>query len=168
MVDLKALVPWRGRSETPASGNDFFAPLAAFRHEVDRLFDSFVEGFGNRDLTNGGDWRSPMPALDIAETDKELVITAEVPGISEKDVDVTVSGDVLTIKGEKKAEQEDKNDGYSYVERRYGCFSRALRLPFEVKDENVEAKYDKGVLTIRIPKPAGVQKPVRQIEVKAA
>jgi HSP20 family protein len=102
MVDFKALVPWRGRSETPTSRNDLFAPLAAFRREVDRVFDSFVEGFGGRDITNGRDWRSPMPAFDI--TDKELVITAEVPGISEKDVEVTISGDVLAIKAEKKAE----------------------------------------------------------------
>ena len=167
MVDLKALVPWRSHSETPATRDDIFAPLAAFRREVDRVFDSFLGSFGARDLNNGPDLQSVLPALDITETDKELVVTAEVPGIGEEDVAVTMSGDILTIKGEKKAEHEEKNDDYTYMERRYGTFLRSIRLPFEVKDE-VDAKYDKGVLTIRVPKPAEAQKPVRQIEVKAA
>jgi HSP20 family protein len=77
-------------------------------------------------------------------------------------------GDILTIKGEKKAEHEQKNGDAYYMERRFGSFSRSLRLPFEVKDEKVNAKYDKGVLTIRVPKPAEIQNAARRIEVKAA
>jgi HSP20 family protein len=167
MVDIKALVPWRSKSESPATGNDLFAPLAAFRREVDRVFDSFVNGFGPW-AYNGASLQQLIPALDITESDNEFVVSAEVPGVSEKDVDVTVVGDILTIKGEKKAEHEERNDDYGYTERRYGAFMRSIRLPFEVKDEQIDAKYDKGVLTIRVPKPAEAQKPVRHIEVKAA
>jgi HSP20 family protein len=105
--------------------------------------------------------------VDVAETDKEIVITAELPGLDEKDLDVTLAGDVLTIKGEKKAEREQKNGDSYYVERRFGTFSRSLRLPFVADDEKIEAKYDKGVLTVRVPKPAEVQQSVRRIEVKS-
>ena len=102
------------------------------------------------------------------ESDNELMITAEVPGVDEKDVEVTLTDNVLTIKGEKKAQHEQKNGDASYMERRYGAFSRSLRLPFAIKDEEVDAKYDKGVLTITIPKPADAQTHVRRIEVKGA
>jgi HSP20 family protein len=91
-----------------------------------------------------------------------------LPGVDEKDVSVTLANGLLTIKGEKKSEHEEKNSDATYVERRYGSFSRTVRLPFEVGNEKVDAKYDKGVLTVRVPKPAEVQKAVRRIEVKAA
>jgi len=165
MVDIRSLVPWRARPQAPAIRDESFDPFVSFRREVDRMFDTFFDGFG---WPSSVGWTGLTPALDVAETDKELVITAEVPGVTEKDVDVTLAGDLLTIKGEKKAEEEQKNGALSYVERRYGSFSRSVRLPFAVKDENVDATYDKGVLTIRIPKPAEVQNASRRIEVKAA
>lgn len=163
MVDFRSLVPWRERSQAPAPRDDFFDPFVGFRRELDRVFDSFFDGFERPVAAN---WGGVTPALDVQEDDKELIVTAEVPGVSEKDVDVTLSGDLLTIKGEKKAEEEQKNGNFSYVERRYGAFSRSLRLPFAVQDEDVNATYDQGVLTIRIPKPAEAQTSVRKIEVK--
>jgi HSP20 family protein len=165
MVDFRALVPWRERSQTPATRDDFLDPFVSFRREVNRMFDSFFDDFTR---PSGAGWAGLTPAVDVGENDKELVITAEVPGVSEKDVDVTLSGDLLMIKGEKKAEEERKNGDFSYVERRYGSFSRSMRLPFDVKDEKIDATYDKGVLTIRIPKPPGTQSSVRRIEVKGA
>jgi HSP20 family protein len=167
MVDFRSLVPWRERSETPAPREDFFDPFVSFRREVDRMFDSFFDGFGTRTLGPAG-WQGLNPATDVRETDDELVITAEVPGVDEKDVEVTLTDDVLTIKGEKKAEHEQKNGDASYMERRYGAFSRSLRLPFAIKDGDIDAKYDKGVLSIRIPKPAEAQRNVRRIEVKTS
>jgi HSP20 family protein len=169
MVDFRSLVPWRERSEVPAPRDDWFDPFVGFRREMDRMFDSFFDTFPDRSgrgLTRAG-WSDITPAIDIAETDKELVVTAEVPGVSEKDVEVTLSGNLLTIKGEKKTEHEEKDGGHSYMERRFGSFSRSLRLPFEVKDEKVDAQYDKGILNIHIAKPADVQNSVRRIEVKA-
>jgi HSP20 family protein len=148
-----------------ARRDDFFDPMFSLRREVDRIFDEFFNGFGS---FGDGAGLSPRPVVDIADNDKELVITAEIPGLDEKDLDVSLAGDLLTIKGEKKAEHEERNGGAYYMERRYGSFSRSVRLPFQVDDQDVEAKYEKGVLTIRIPKPIEMQKAVRRIPIKAS
>jgi HSP20 family protein len=168
-MDFRSLIPWREKSQTPALREGFLDPMVTFRGEVDRMFDDFFNGWGGRTpwpLSNG--WRSLTPVMDVTETEKEVVVTAELPGVNEKEVEVTLAGDLLTIKGEKKTEQEQESGDATYVERRYGSFSRSSRLPFEVKDEKVDAKYDKGILTIRVPKPAEIQNAVRRIEVKAA
>jgi HSP20 family protein len=165
-MDFKSLVPWRNnnKSTVPATREDFFDPFVTFRREMDRMFDDFFGGNG-RSLQGS---QSLTPALDVDETEKELVITAELPGVTEKDVEVNLAGDLLTIKGEKKAEHEEKNGNSYYMERRFGSFGRTVRLPFEVKDQEVEAKFNNGLLTVRLPKPAEMQKAVRRIEVKAA
>ena len=170
-MDLKSLVPWRSNNKTslPATSDDYFDPFVTFRREMDRMFDDFFTGFGGRGLmASSAGWQGVTPTLDVTETDKEIVVTAEVPGLDDKDFEVTLAGDMLTIKGEKKAEHEERNGDSHYMERRFGSFSRSLRLPHEVKDEKVDAKYDKGVLTIRVPKSAEAQSAVRRIEVKAA
>jgi HSP20 family protein len=166
MVDFKSLVPWRNeKSQVPATREDFFDPFVTFRREMDRMLDDFFGGSALRPTYAG--WQGTALAVDIDETDRELIVTAELPGVNDKDVEVSLAGDVLTIKGEKKAAREQKNGDSYYAERRFGSFSRALRLPFEVRDENVDAKFKDGVLTIHLPKPAELQKPVRRIEVKA-
>ena len=169
-MDLKALVPWRSdsKSQTPATREEFLDPFVAFRREVDRMFDGFFEGFGRSSRSSPAGWSGATPSIDLAENDKEITITAELPGLDEKDFELTVAGDLLTLKGEKKSGHEQRNGDSYYAERRYGSFSRAVRLPFEVQDETVEAKYDKGVLTVRVPKPADLQRSVRRIEVKRA
>ena len=167
-MDFGSLIPWREKSQVPTQRDDFLDPFVAFRREMDRMFDNFFNGLGARALRPSTAWQGVLPTIDVAETDKEMVITAEIPGLNDKDFEVTLAGDVLTIKGEKKAEQEEKDGNAYYAERRYGAFSRSVRLPFEVKDEQVDANYDKGVLTVRVPKPAEAQRAVRRIEVKAA
>ena len=107
------------------------------------------------------------PSLDVEDTNKEIVVTAELPGLDEKDFEVTLAGDVLTIKGEKKTETEGRNGGH-YVERRFGSFSRSVRLPFAASDDQVKAKYEKGVLTIRLAKPADAQNQVKRIKISTA
>ena len=165
-MSLGSRIPWREKStQVPASPDEFYDPFATLRREVDRMFDDF---FGGRGLGPLSGSRAMTPTVDVADNDKELVITAELPGLDEKDFEVTLAGDVLTIKGDKKSESENKNGGACYVERRFGSFARSLRLPFEVYDEQVEAKYDKGVLTVKVPKPAEAQRHVRRIEVKGA
>ena len=171
MVDFKALVPWRNnnKSNVPATREDYFDPFVTFRREMDRIFDDFFTGFGgSRALQAAGGWSGVTPIVDVTESDKEVVVTAELPGLDDKDFEVTLTGDLLTIKGEKKSEHEEKDGGATYMERRFGFFVRTMRLPFEVGNEKVDARYDKGVLTVRVPKPAEVQKAVRRIEVKAA
>ena len=166
MVDFKSLVPWRSDTpQVPATREDFFDPFVTLRREMDRMFDDFFGG-GSLRLAPAG-WQGTTPVVDVDETDKELIVTAELPGVSDKDVEVSLVGDILTIKGEKKAEHEEKDGNATYMERRFGSFSRSLRLPFEVKDEKVDAKFKDGVLTIRLPKPAEMQRSVRRIEVKA-
>ena len=167
MVDFKSLVPWRNNNkpQLPATREDFFDPFVTFRREMDRMFDDFF-GNGAGALRPYQVTQGLSPAIDIDDTDKEMVVKAELPGVTEKDVEVNLAGDVLTIKGEKKAEQEEKNGDSYYMERRFGSFARSIRLPFAVKDQDVEAKFSNGVLTVRLPKPADMQKLVRRIEVK--
>ena len=100
--------------------------------------------------------------MDVKETDKEIHIIAELPGIDEKDIDVSLSQNTLTIKGEKKSEVEDNKEGYHRVERRYGSFHRSIPLPCEVNDEKIAAHFKKGVLTVQLPKTPQAQK-VRKI-----
>jgi HSP20 family protein len=106
--------------------------------------------------------------MDVTETENEVMITAELPGLDAKDFDITLVGDVLTIKGEKKFERQQDIGNGRFMERRYGSFARSLTLPFAVAEEKIDANYDKGVLTIRIPKPAEMKRTARRIEVKSA
>ena len=165
MVDIKTLVPWRNnKSQTPATREDFFDPFVTFRREMDRMFEDFFGGGSLRPAQAG--FQALTPAAGIDETNKDLVISAELPGVSDKDVEVGLAGDILTIKGEKRAEQEKKSGDSYYMERRFGSFSRSVRLPFEVHDGGVDARFKDGVLTVRVPKPAELQKTARRIDVK--
>jgi HSP20 family protein len=167
MVDFKALVPWTDKSWTPAQRENLLDPLLPFRREINRLFDDVFRDFGRSAIgTPFGAWAAPMPSLDLTESDDEVVLTAELPGLDDKDVEVSVSGHVLTLKGEKKVEHEQQNGDAYYVERRFGSFSRSVQLPFAVRDEAVEARFEKGVLTVRIPKPADLQRSMRRIDVR--
>jgi HSP20 family protein len=139
-----------------------FREISRLRREMDRLWDDYF-GAGRRGLR-------PLqaefaPAVDIKETDTEIVVKAEVPGIDAKDINISVAGDVLTIKGEKKSEREEKEENYHLVERSYGSFSRSLGLPAAVDLDKVEAKYEKGVLTVTCPKKEAA-KP-KAIEIKS-
>jgi HSP20 family protein len=107
-----------------------------------------------------------MPSMDVAETDKEIEITAELPGLAEKDVQVNVADNVLTIKGEKKSEKEEKDKNYRMFERSYGAFSRTLDLPAGINPDTIKASLSNGVLKVTVPKPAAAQ--VKKVEVKAA
>ena len=165
MVNFKSLVPWRSHNvQIPSARENLFDPFLGFRREIDRMFDDFFESAGWRPF---GGTSGVMPAIDFEESAKEFVITAELPGVNEKDIEVDLAGDLLTIKGEKKSEHENRDSNGHRLERRFGSFERSLRLPFEVKDEQVDAKVSNGVLTIRLPKPADLQRPSRRIEVQS-
>jgi len=120
-----------------------------------------MEPFGRRELT----WGRP-PIVDVAERENEYEITAELPGMEEKDIELTVSDDVLKIKGERKEEKEEKNKDYHISERRYGSYQRSFRLPEGVDDSKIEAKFKNGLLTVTLPKTAEAQKKSKKIEVK--
>lgn len=144
-MSLKSLIP-RRRREIAARRD----PLLAFRREMDEVFDRF---FGSGDLSL---WPpdSFAPSIDVSETDDEIRVTAELPGVDEKDIDISVSNEALVIKGEKKQEKEEKDGGRHYVERSYGAFERDIQLPCEVDADKAAARYSRGVLTITLPKTA--------------
>jgi HSP20 family protein len=166
-MNLGSLIPWRDKTQLDAHPETYSDPFTSFRREVDRMFDDFFRSAGQGLQPWNAGWPAMAPRIDISDSDKELVVTAEMPGLDEKDFEVTLAGDLLTIKGEKKTENENRNGNAYYVERRFGSFSRSVRLPFEAGDEQVQANYDRGVLTVRVPKPAEAQRHVRRIEVKA-
>jgi HSP20 family protein len=117
---------------------------------LDRLFNTF---FDTPTTRNGSAARRWLPAMDVVETDQDFVLTADLPGLTEDDVNIEVAENVLTVSGERKAAHEDKREGFVRVERSYGAFRRSLTLPKGVDAEAVSASFDKGVLEIRIPKP---------------
>ena len=119
------------------------------RREIDRIFDSFFGNHGVSRSTRDSTW---APLVDVVDSDDHVEFRAEVPGLSEDDVQVSVTENVLTIKGEKKSESEDKNAGYRLVERSYGQFQRSFNLPKNLRTEDVDASFKRGVLTISVPK----------------
>jgi HSP20 family protein len=142
----------------------------AMRDEMDRVFGQFERGFPCWPSVfrhrNGDGLVSPE--LDVRENTNSITIEAELPGVDEKDVSVTVANGMLTIKGEKKQEKEEKSENYYLAERNYGAFERSLRLPDTIDDTKVEAKFDKGVLKVTAAKKPEAVKAERKIEIKKA
>lgn len=175
MADESKLPVTKKVSE-PALASEAWRPFDTLRKEVDRLF----EDFGREDF-----WRRPFrslagiernlmqklaatPAVDVAEGDKAYEITAELPGMDQKDIEVNVANGGLTIRGEKKEEKEQKQQDYYVSERRYGSFERYFGLPEGIDASKIEASFKNGVLKVTLPKTAEAQKPAKKIEVKAA
>ena len=153
-------------------------PAADVRHhfhgELDRLFDFFGDfRFPMRSLFDNepfwsANYSFKAPAVDVVEDDKSFKITAELPGLDAKNVEVATSGGMLTIKGEKTQKKEEKAKNYYLSERSYGTFARSFRLPESVDGDKIEAAFAKGILTVTLPKSASAQKSQKKIEVKAA
>jgi HSP20 family protein len=161
-MNLKSLIPV-GRQRGVARADN---PFVSLQNEIDRLFDDFTRGFPSLPSLGNGGVAAMLPTMDVAETDKEIEITAELPGLEEKDVQINVADNILTIRGEKKAEKEQKDKNYRLVERSYGAFERTLELPEGVNTDAIKATIDKGVLKVVVPKPAPAQS--KKIEVKSA
>jgi len=132
----------------PMNRPDAFRNLSSLQEQVNRLFQSNSSGRENSNLTS---W---APAVDIYETENELVVNADLPGIDEKDLDIQVENDMLSIRGERKFDQKVTEDQYLRIERTYGSFSRSFGLPNTVNKEAVKAHYRNGVLTVELPKRA--------------
>ena len=164
-MSLRSLIPIGRERGIARSG---FDPFTTLQREIDRLFDDFTQGWPTmtRDWPTMARTSELMPSMDVAETDKEIEITAELPGLAEKDVQVNVADNVLTIKGEKKSEKEEKDKNYRMFERSYGSFSRTLDLPAGINPDTIKASLSNGVLKVTVPKPAAAQ--VKKVEVKAA
>jgi HSP20 family protein len=177
VADNQAKVPGKVEKMTPSTLQPL-RPFESFRREVDRLFDDFSRGI----------WRSPfgrsffdvepfrrseaafgsMPAVDVTQTDKGYEITAELPGMEDKDVEVKLANGILTIRGEKRDEKEEKNKDYYVSERSFGSFERSFQVPENIDTDKISAGFEKGVLTITLPKSAEAQRAEKKIEVKAS
>lgn len=136
-------------------------PFAFLQQEIDRLFDGFSRNFPA--FTAAG---RTLPSMDVSETDKTVEITAELPGLEQKDVELNLADNLLTIRGEKKNEREEKTKDYHLVERSFGSFARSVELPAGVKAEDISAEISKGVLKVTVRKPEPRQS--KQIEIKTA
>ncbi len=127
--------------------------LGTLQTEMNRLFSTFFDTPGNGHAAGGGTARTWIPAMDLVETDADFVLRADLPGMSESDVHIELEDSVLTISGERKAEHEERKEGYYRVERSSGSFRRTLTLPEGVDPESIKATFDRGVLEVHIPKP---------------
>ena len=156
---LRDLMPWNNGSREMSPQYSQGDPLLAFHREMNRLFDDTLRAF---DIDTFGSHTKGWPSMELNETDKEVKVVAELPGLEEKDVQVELANGVLRISGEKKSETEDKERRFS--ERYYGHFER--RIPIEdVDQDKIEAKFDKGVLTVTLPKSPAAQQKVKRIAI---
>jgi len=178
MAEAVTKLPVKQETVAPAAQRtSLWEPFEALHKEVDRIFDDFMSGFGRRAPSRRVSEAEPLlryetsfgvsaPVVDVVEKEKEYQISAELPGLEEKDVEVSVADDMLTIKGEKKEEKEEKAKNYYLSERRYGAFQRSFQLPSGVDAEKIEANFQKGVLTVTLPKTPEAQKKEKKIEIK--
>jgi HSP20 family protein len=148
---MSSLIPWYERE------------VGRLRGELDRMFEEYSTLNPFRYFFREGDW---VPAIDVSESDSEIVVYAEVPGMEADEIDISIAGRVLTIKGETQQKHEEKEKNYHRIERRHGSFSRSLELPGDVVAKDVKAKYKNGVLKLNLPKTE--KQAQKKIEVKGS
>lgn len=169
-MSVRDLIPW-GRNngnQVPSVFRDSDRdPFLSLHREVNRLFDDAFRGFGFSSslpaLGGTSAFSGGWPSVEIADGEKELKVTAEVPGLEEKDIEVLLDDSVLTLKGEKRSETEDKERQFS--ERYYGRFERRIPLGYEIEPDKVDARFKNGVLTVTLPKSAKAQTQVKRIAI---
>lgn len=167
-MSVRDLIPW-GRNDNQLPSffrEDDRDPFMSLHREMNRLFDDAFRSFNTRLPAFGriGIPRAGWPSVEISDNEKEIRVAAEVPGLAEKDVEVFLSEGVLTLKGEKRSETEDKEKQFS--ERFYGRFERRIPVGLEVEEDKVNAQFKNGVLTVTLPKTAKAQAQIKRIEVK--
>jgi HSP20 family protein len=162
-MTLRSLVPSLGRKRVPVKysrGN----PFSMFHMNMDRMFEDFFSGFDLEPFESN--YRSFRPDIEVTENDKEIKVSAELPGMEKKDIDVSLTNGILTISGDKKDEQEEKGKDYFMKERTYGSFKRLIPLHAEIEADKIDAHFKKGVLTIKIPKSGKVKEKKRTVKVE--
>jgi HSP20 family protein len=162
-MTLRALNPFHKKS-VPVR-RDVADPFSILHHDMDSMLEDFWGGFDLEPFW-GGHAASFIPNVDVTENDKEIRISAELPGLNDKDIDVTLNHDSITIRGEKKEEKEDKGKDYCCMERSYGSFCRTIPLHVEIESGKAAASYKKGVLTVKIPKSLKAIEENKKISVK--
>ncbi len=168
-MPITDLIPWRPKRSLAIRREAERSPLALMR-DFDRWFESFFERPWSLAPWEWLEetWETFTPRVDVKERAKDVVITAELPGMDEKDIEISVVGDSLILSGEKRKEEEEQGEDYYRMERRYGSFRRVIPLPCEVEVEKAEATFKKGVLTITLPKTPEAQRARKVIPIKTA
>ena len=171
---MKDLIPWRKKEESVERVRDQGEQLSTLQRRMNHLFDDFFADFdtffGERPFHVMRPAENPWfgsPNFEVSETDEEFRVKAELPGLDEKDIEVTIDRDLLTVKGEKRREQEEKKRNYTLSEMSYGQFSRTFALPEGVDRDNAKAQFKKGVLTLTLPKTEQAKTQQKRIEIKA-
>ena len=163
---LANLIPYSGPGRGLRRRRDF--PFSFFDREIEDLFDRALHGFAP--MADRDDVRTALlhPRVDVHEADDGYTVTAELPGLDEKELKVELGDGYLTIEGEKKAERDDDKGDFHVVERSFGTFRRHLQVPSDVDLEGIDAAFKNGVLTVTLPRKEEVKASVRKIDVKAA
>ncbi len=164
-MNIKELIPWNREKENSLFKSDSDHPIISMQKEMNRMFDNFSKSFFNNSSFFSGVSNDVTPKIDVVENDKEIKVTAELPGMEEKDIEVNFSRDTLMIKGEKKAEREEKKEDCYFMERSYGTFQRAIPVSAGVDGDKVEASFKNGVLKVTLPKTEEAQKEVRKVKI---
>lgn len=161
----RSLIPWHRRSK-PVPIHREMSPFLSLRRELDDVFGEFLRDFDLAPSLWGFGAQAFEPSLDVHETEDEIQVSVELPGVEEKDIEVSVSEEALTIRGQKSQEREHSERGAQWQERSYGSFERTLPLPPGVEVGKAEARFQRGVLTVTLPKSQEAQRAVRRLEVK--
>ncbi|MFL4992765.1 MAG: Hsp20/alpha crystallin family protein [Microvirga sp.] len=165
-MNMRDLIPWgRSQQTTPSRYRDEGDPFMTLHREMNRLFDDVFRGFDMAPF-GGVSRMASWPHVEVVDNDKDVRISAELPGLEDKDVEVLIGDGVLTIRGEKKSAIEDKERAFS--ERTYGRFERRIPLAWEVEEDKIEASFKNGVLTVTLPKSAESRSEVKRIAVNRA
>lgn len=159
----RELTPWSGSRGLQPFGRD---PFNLFRREIDRLFDDFLAPAEPRSFAAPAVAAAVWPTIDVHETDQAYTVTAEAPGLEQKDIALDLRDNVLSISGEKRQERKEEEGGRTYAERFYGKFQRTIPFGAEVDSDKVEATFKNGVLTVSLPKNAKAQEKSRRIEIR--
>ena len=159
----RELTPWSGSRGLQPFGRD---PFNLFRREIDRLFDDFLAPAEPRSFAAPATSAAVWPTIDVHETDQAYTVTAEAPGLEQKDIALDLRDNVLSISGEKRQERKEEEGGRTYAERFYGKFQRTIPFGAEVDSDKVEATFKNGVLTVSLPKNAKAQEKSRRIEIR--
>jgi HSP20 family protein len=162
---FKKMIPFRkGEKKELTPRGEFWGdnPFALLQNNMNRLMEGFSKEWGAGFLTDSN------VAIDVKETDEAIEVVAEIPGIDEKDLDISLDQNSVTIRGEKKAEKEEKKGDYYHMERSYGTFCRTIPLPVEINSEKAQANYQKGVLRVMLPKTQAQKESTRKIQIRTS
>ena len=172
-MTIRDLVPWNwGKKQAPAERRALEDPFRELQQRMNRLFDDVWGDGGRFDLDR---WGAPLsgplgafaPKVDVRETDEAIEVKAELPGMGEDDIQVSLDRGALTLQGEKRSEKEEETDGRTYRECTYGSFHRQIPIPCEIDEDRVEAAFRKGVLSVKLPKSAAAKERAKKIAVKS-